>query len=104
MANMTVKDFARYVLSNLGRATVSNAMNITEKIDNEGFYPFDEFSQAIIDCVNEQLSTIKPNSEVASRVLVASYNARKKYSSVVKYNKKMIIDQYIIDMWEAVNK
>ena len=98
---MTVKEFARYVLSNMGRATVSNAMNITNKLDKE--YSFEDFSQAIIDCVNEQLSTVKPNSEVASRVLVASYNARKKYNSDIKYNKQMIIDQFILDLWEAIN-
>ena len=98
---MTVKEFARYVLSNMGRATVSNAMNITNKLDKE--YSFEDFSQAIIDCVNEQLSTVKPNSEVASRVLVASYNARKKYNSDIKYNKQMVIDQFILDLWGAIN-
>ena len=98
---MTVKEFARYVLTNMGRATVSNAMNITNKLDKE--YSFEDFLQAIIDCVNEQLSTVKPNSEVASRVLVASYNARKKYNSDIKYNKQMIIDQFILDLWEAIN-
>ena len=40
---MNVQEFAKYVITNMHRATLSNALNISTKLDTEGFYKFNEF-------------------------------------------------------------
>ena len=43
MSNMTCADFAKYMVDNIGRATLANAFNITDKFvsktyDSRNFY------------------------------------------------------------------
>ena len=40
---MTVKDFAKYVIDNMSRASLANSLNIATKLDNPEYYGFIEF-------------------------------------------------------------
>ena len=105
MANgMGVKDFAKYVIDNLGRATLANAMNIADKLDNENFYDLREF----VDNVNSYVGTNEALKLIGyvkvCKVVSASYDCIKKYDSDKKYNKRMVIDNYIIELWRSINE
>ena len=39
---MTVKEFAKYTIDNLSRASLVNAFNISEKLDNPNFYELND--------------------------------------------------------------
>ena len=52
---MTVKDFAKYVIDNMSRASLANSLNIATKLDNPEYYSFIEFLNEIVSYVNELL-------------------------------------------------
>ena len=52
---MTVKDFAKYVIDNMSRASLANSLNIATKLDNPEYYSFIEFLNEIVLYVNELL-------------------------------------------------
>ena len=47
-SEMYPEKFAEYVVNNLGRATLANAMNIADKLDNPDYYTFTEFNDFVI--------------------------------------------------------
>lgn len=101
---MSVDKFAEYVVNNLCRATLANAMNIADKLDNPDYYVFTEFNDFVIRylgtlSVQQFLGNVK-----VCKMLYACYKASEAYNSNFKYNKRMIIDNYIIDLWNAINK
>lgn len=98
---MTVSEFGKYVIDNMHRATLSNAMNIADKIDNEQFYTFHDFTNAINECVSKSLLESKIDCIKVYKILVAVDKYTKMYNSDVKYNHKMIIDNLIIEIWEC---
>lgn len=101
---MTVEEFAKYVINNLGRASLVNALNISEKLDNPKFYSVNSFILACVNYLLELQNSSKIIPKKCSRLLVALYNCEKNYNSEIKYNKKMVIDNLIIEMWEACNE
>ena len=96
---MTVSDFAKYVVDNMHRATLANALNIANKLDNPDYYSFTEF----VKCLNDYITQLATDNSIdalkCSKILVASSDSLLAYNSSVKYNKMMIIDNYIIDLW-----
>lgn len=103
LSEMNVKEFAKYVVSNLGRATLANALNIADKLDNPSFYTFEEFAKCIDECVGDtQIIQMLGRVKIA-KIISSTYDCTKKYTSTIKYNKRMIIDNYIIQLWRAVN-
>ena len=101
---MTVKEFSKYTIDNLSRASLVNAFNISEKLDNPDYYKLEDFIKNCINYISELQSNMKINSKKASKLLVALYNCEKNYNSEFKYNKKMVIDNLIIEMWEACSE
>ena len=100
---MTVEKFAQYVINNLNRATLANAMNIADKLDNPDYYNFQEFNNYVLQYLNTQDVVNFLGREKTYKILYACYDAVKAYNSEFKYNKRMIIDDYIIKLWSAVN-
>lgn len=100
---MTVSEFAKYVVDNMHRATLSNAMNIADKLDNTDFYQLVDFAENINKYVGDVVVEKRIGKITAYKILVATYDCLKHYNSEMKYNKRMIIDNYIIDIWRAVN-
>lgn len=101
---MTVQEFAKYTIDNLYRASLVNAFNIAEKLDNPDFYTLEDFINSCINYISELQSKSKINSKKSSKLLVALYKCEKNYNSEFKFNKKMIIDNLIIEMWEACSE
>ena len=100
---MNVSDFAKYVIDNLHRASLSNALNISSKLDNDEYYTFVDFVDNIIAYVNSRLADKNIDTFEAYNILIYSNNWLKMYKSEFNYNKDMIIDNYIIDLWEIIN-
>jgi len=100
---MDVKDFAEFVINNMGRATLSNALNISGKLNGGDYYELEEFITSINECVSKQLSSGKLSNDVAYRILAASSVLTKKITSTFKYNRQMLADDYIIEIWRAIN-
>ena len=100
---MEVKDFAKYVIDNMHRASLANALNIPNKLDTEGYYKFEEFVNNIVNYINESLSNNHIDKTEAYNILIYSNDWLKMYKSEFNYNKQMIIDNYIIDLWEIIN-
>lgn len=101
---MSVEQFAVYVASNLNRATLANAMNIADKIDNPSYYTFEAFNNALMAYLSNSDAQQRFTDKRIVRLLCACYNASQAYTSEYKYNKRMIIDNYVIDLWNAVNR
>lgn len=101
--NMTAEEYARYVMQNLGRARVGNAMNIVDKISDGGEYDFLEFLAGVEKYANANLSSKSPDSRISRLIAIAVFRARDRYTSDTRYNKRMVIDNFILDLWEAIN-
>ena len=98
---MDVKEFAKYTIDNMGRATLANALTIANKLDNPNFYSLQEYMQYMYEyiCileVNKNLGFV-----LVAKIIVAIDKCYKAYNSEFKYNKEMIIDNFIIDIWKA---
>ena len=100
---MTVEDFAKYVIDNMHRATLSNALNIADKLDNPDFYTLISFAENIESYLGLVEVQSRLGTLVTYKILIATDDCLKHYNSDIKYNKRMIIDNYIIDMWRAIN-
>ena len=100
---MSVEKFAQYVINNLNRATLANAMNIADKLDNPNYYDFQEFNNYVIQYVGTESILNFLGKERVYKILSDCYDSIKAYNSEFKYNKRMIIDDYIISLWSAVN-
>lgn len=101
MSNMTCADFAKYMVDNIGRATLANAFNITDKFVSKT-YDFAEFLQYVDDYVSEKLTSCK-DKIVYYKISIATNKARTMVSSKNKYNLTMIVDDFVEAVWEAVN-
>lgn len=101
---MNVQEFAKYTVDNMHRASLVNAFNIAEKLDNPKFYKLNEFISNCIWYISELQGMNKIAPQTSSRLLVALYNCERDYNSEFKYNKKMVIDNLIIEMWEACSE
>ena len=101
---MSNKDFAKYVIDNIGRASLVNALNITNSFTAENSsYDFVEFLKEIqvyasILCQNMRLS-----SDKMYKIIFISVTALENYQSDFNYNKTMLIDTFIIKLWEIFN-
>ncbi len=104
MPNMNVEEYAKYVMQNLGRATRGNAIKIVDRLGEGNDYDFLEFVDNIEKYVSANLSSSAPSSNISLTIMIAVNSARLRYSSNnARYNKRMVIDNFILDLWEAVN-
>lgn len=95
---MEVEDFAKYVIDNISRASLSNALNITDRVLKE--YNALDFCDAILN------ECYKYGGGLEARVLVGICKACydfKKQLKLEKVNEKMILDNLIVNIWEASN-
>ena len=98
---MDIKDYSKYVLDNMNRATLGNALNIALKFNSE--YKFENFiDNIIIQCKFEILEN-KHDDDKYYKILGIAYNSLKYYKSSINYNKSFIIDDFIIDLWKVLN-
>lgn len=100
---MTVKEFSKYVIDNMKRASLANALNITKKLDTKDGYSFKEFVTEMTSYVGTLLDSGKYSNITLYKLLAVLDNSYKMYTSDIKYNNQMIIDDLIISIWEILD-
>lgn len=98
---MRVDEYAKYVINNMNRATLGNALNITNKFNVE--YDFKDFLESIDSYILELLQLKIFDSTKGYSILHLSNKAFKMYESDFNYNKAFIIDDFIIELWQVFN-
>lgn len=104
MQNMNVQQFSAYVIENMHRATLANALNIADKLDNADFYQFTDFTKSIVEYVSNPDIARRIGNVKMCRIIALIYDVTKKYSSDIKYNKRMLIDSFIISLWQILSE
>lgn len=99
---MDCKDYAAFVINNMYRASLSNALNISHVLVNEQKYDICEFVENIIEFVESKLPN-ELNKDVVYSIVLASNKFLKKYRSDVKYNVLMLVDNLIIEFWRVLH-
>ena len=104
---MSLEDFAKYVIDNITRATLVNALNITNKLSNkkvgEGIYNASDFLKAVYNYLLEKLKDSDTERISIYKTIVATDTCLKNLESNIKYNEAMVLDNYIIDIWSSLN-
>ena len=98
---MTVSEYAKYVVSNMNRATLGNALNIVKKFETE--YNFVDFLTSVDSYVLQVLNSNLLDKSKCYNILYLTSNALKKYNSNFNYNKNFIMYDFIIDLWGVIN-
>lgn len=98
---MNVEEYAKYVVNNMNRATLGNALNIATRFVSE--YDFEEFLLFVNKYVGDALVSNTLSKDKCYTILHLSNKAGKMLKSEFRYNKSFIIDDFIVDMWGAIN-
>jgi hypothetical protein len=96
---MGEKDYAIYVIDNLGRASAANALKITDTI-NKNNYNLKIFMDGLVEHAKSKFDSNKLDEVSMCKVIVAVDTASTKFSSGHSYNKMMLLDNLILDLWE----
>ena len=103
---MSVEEFAKYVVDNLYRATISNSLAIVKRLydvnpkEHTAIYNVDEFLDALDSYIGKALEQNTIKHSVGIKLLASVYSCREALNSDKKYQKLMILDNLIIEMWE----
>lgn len=102
---MGVDDFAKYVILNMSRATLANAFNISSKIyGDKAQYDTVEFLHSVDSYVRYALVNNKIDDMQAYKILIATDKCLNRFdeeSNGIKYNKQMVVDDFITEVWEC---
>ena len=96
---MNTKEYAKYVVDNMHRATLPNALNIAKKFDVD--YNFEEFLTEMELYVQSLIQQNKFDIHKCYRMCIIIQNTLSKYKSEIKYNKTFIFNDFIIDLWKV---
>lgn len=100
---MEVNEFAKYVVDNMCRATVGNALNIVNKFNGpEAIYKFEDFIVEMEKYINKLVAD-NYDKNICYKVFTLINKTMAKYNSTVKYNKTFILNDFIIDLWRTMN-
>lgn len=104
---MLLEDFAKYVVDNMTRATLVNALNITNKLSNtkksSDIYNASDFCRAVLNYLNNKLTEKCTDVIRIYKTIIATDKCLKNLESNVPYNEAMVLDNYIIEIWESLN-
>ena len=99
---MTAGEFSKYVIENMNRATLVNALNIPNKFnlyDENGYEPMD-FIVGIYDYFKDSNNIARYEPHTMVEILYFAHCFEEKYlNDKFKYNKKMLLDTLIIHLW-----
>jgi hypothetical protein len=98
---MTLDEYAKYIVDNMGRATLTNALTISSKFDTE--YNFNDLLISMQKYISTLIDNDKFNKDKCYNLFSAISQSLKKYRSNVKYNKLFIYNDFIIDIWRIFN-
>lgn len=99
---MELKDFSKYVIDNITRATCGNTLNITNRFINKE-YDFKEFLVNISKYVEELLTSGKIEKQKCYSILHLT-NESIKTLSKPNFIEMYVIDDYLIDLWRIFNE
>jgi len=99
---MDVVDFSKYVVNNLNRATLSNALNITNTVISSK-YNLEEFVNNIIKYSIELGQQDKLNYNLVYNILFYSNKCLETLKNKGSLTDTMILDDYIIEIWRTIN-
>lgn len=99
---MDVVDFSKYVVNNLNRATLSNALNITNTVMSSK-YNLEEFISNIIKYSIELGQQNKLNYNLVYSILFYSNKCLETLKNKGSLTDTMILDDYIIEIWRTIN-
>jgi len=99
---MTVGEFSKYFIDNISRATVSNALKVTIKV-NDTDYMFNDFIRGIITYIENCIKENRFTPEKCYGIIYLCNKALKKFNSEIKYSKEYIVNDFIIDLWRLMN-
>lgn len=100
---MTVEQFATYVVDNIDRATCANALNISNRFFGQNSYSFDVFLKNVCKTVEGHLRENKIDKATALQMLGACGIALKRLGSDKRYDFRMVVDDFVLSLWQAVN-
>lgn len=101
---MSTKEYARYVINNMHRATLANALNISGKLDKPEGYKFDEFLVEMQVYVKECLEQKKIDGTKCYEILSVISKSLRAYKAEFNYNKIYIIDDFLIELWHILDR
>lgn len=99
---MDVVDFSKYVVNNLNRATLGNALNITSTVISSK-YNLDDFINNIIKYSIELGQQNKLNCNTVYNILFYSNKCLETLKNKGSLTDIMVLDNYIIEIWRAIN-
>ena len=101
---MDIQSYAEYVLENLSRATLVNALNITTKLGRgNGKFEVNDFCDSISSCATKKLESGKLGAIVAYRIFIACSDCKAEFATANPRSMQMVLDDLIIKLWEAIN-
>lgn len=100
---MSCEEYAKYVIDNMYRASLPNALNIATSLIGDAKYGVNDFINHLITYVELNIQNNKMDKMDAYRIIVHSKDCLDMYNSEFKYNKNMILDTYIINIWEVLH-
>lgn len=100
---MDINEFSVYVINNMSRATIGNALNIVNKFTgSEPEFKFEDFIAGIESYTNKLMSD-NYNKNVCYKIFVLIDKTMTKYKSNIKYNKTFVMNDFIINLWRIMN-
>ena len=95
---MSVKEYAKYVIDKIQIAAIGNTLNISKKFIDKDF-DFVEFLESaqeyVVSLLNQNFSKDK-----CYRILVLISDSLKKYKSTeAVYNKSFIYNNFVVTLW-----
>ena len=99
---MEIKDYAKYVIDNITRATCGNTLNITNKFLNKE-YDYKDFIKHLVEYVEEILVSGRISKDKCYSILHIA-NESLKALNKPSYIETYIIDDFLIDLWRILNE
>ena len=103
---MTVSEFALYVINNISRATLQNALKIGDRLtfsESSEKYAIVDFCNSLLSELLKELDSNKIPPTTAYRAIIACDDCLNRVKSCNSYTFQMICDDLIIQLWEAFN-
>lgn len=100
---MNELEFAKYTLDNISRATLVNALSISNKFKGNQAYNLNEYILGLEKYICEYIRDAVFDVNTSDKLLASIYIYKSKISSKFNYNKAILFDDLIIAIWEAIN-
>lgn len=96
---LTVEEYAKYVVTNIGRAQLPNAYKIAENFEGPGCFDFEMFLKYMVPYIEDLIKENRLDINKCYAMLVLINTTLTKYKSPFKYNKTFLVDDFIMDLW-----